>query len=197
MWKQQHINSAQQAENKRQQQQQQPSSSKSSSKSSSQAVAAANGFLPTRCFRERLRENRSIDYGTNRVRTVVAQEPVCQTKHDQAFDLKNQCAPIASTNKLQTSTVAMSLQFIFIFLPHWNLQASVKLNNYKPTLSFPKTLEQLLKKSEKENSGFHEKGAYARLPTQIFQHPPTQNAYTTPTPQAEQPPRLLNSSLFV
>ena len=49
----QHTTSSKQAaENKRQQQQQQQPSS---SKSSSQAVAAANSFLPTRCFRQRLR----------------------------------------------------------------------------------------------------------------------------------------------
>ena len=84
------------------------------------------------------------------------------------LSLKSQCARPSTikllcphsfdketTKKLQTSTVAMPLQLIV--LPHWNLQASVKLNlnNYKPTLSFPKTLEQLLKKSEKENSCFH------------------------------------------
>ena len=55
----------------------------------------------------------------------------------------------------------MSLQFIFIFLPHWNLQASVKLNNYKPTLSFPKTLEQLLKSLNKKIQAFMK-----RVPTQ-------------------------------
>ena len=65
-------------------------------------------------------------------------------------DLDMLMCPIASTNKLQTSTVAMP-QFIFLVF-HWNLQARVKLNNYKPKLSFPKTHEQLLKKSEQENS---------------------------------------------
>ena len=51
----QHTTSSKEAAENKRQQQQQPSSSKSSSKSRSQAVAAANSFLLTRCFRDRLR----------------------------------------------------------------------------------------------------------------------------------------------
>ena len=82
-----------------------------------------------------------LTYGTNRMCTLVAQEPLCQTKHDQAFDLKNQCVPIASTNKLQTSTVAMPLQFMFLVFPGFCKQVSSTTTIYKPKLSFPKTLE--------------------------------------------------------
>ena len=103
--------------------------------------------------------------------------------------------PHSFDNQTWTIHCSHAIAGHFPCVPHWNLQASVKLNIYSPTLSFPKTLEELLKKSEQEIRQLMlslkvclRKTAYASLST------PT---YTMPTSQAEQPPQLLNSSLFV
>ena len=144
---------------------QQKTKSSNNNRCSGQAVAATNSFLPTRCFRVRLRgayakiglllvtkefsrlltwykrramQNSicSIDYNTKRVCPLGAQEPVCQAKHLQTFDLKNQCAPIVSTNKLLTSIVAMPLQLIFLVFP-FEFASKCQIKHLQSNIIFP------------------------------------------------------------